>query len=478
MKPRRLFGAFAGLVTTVALTASLSGVSQAVAPPGDPAFQAVNPTDTAPDPQSGPSPRIVGGEPAFVKDHPFIIAMLREGGPRPQGQTCTAAVVAPRVIVTAAHCKDGQGTKSMLYGSDDLTKPGGTKLEVEKYLQHPSYVPPNGWQQGHDVGIVVTKTDIPVPSGYQYPRVATSADSALTQPGKSSLLLGYGRVRDGENEFAHLKKVSSYPIVNGSNTCGSFGTFNDKYMVCGGYQDGHDGICQGDSGGPMLVDGVIVGVASWVKTGCGSYGAWGKLTGEMGDWAKKTIDENSQPSGSPSASFTENCSTTEPTCAFDGSASRDPDGSISSYSWDFGDGQTGTGVKPSHTYSKAGAYTVKLTVTDNDGKTGTTSREVRAGTSGGGQAPKASFTVQCNWANCSFNGGQSSDPDGDIASYAWNFGDGQTGTGQTTSHAYPNRQTTYTAQLKVTDRAGNSNTASKQIQCFSVGAQAFCFPGQ
>ncbi|WP_433333216.1 PKD domain-containing protein [Spirillospora sp. CA-294931] len=179
--------------------------------------------------------------------------------------------------------------------------------------------------------------------------------------------------------------------------------------------------------------------------------------------------------GEPTASFTETCSTSEPSCTFDGSASRDADGSIASYSWDFGDGKTGEGVKPSHTYSAAGSYDVKLTVTDNEGKKGTTTRRVTAGTSSG-QAPKSAFRVTCNWASCSFDGSGSTDPDNDIASYTWNFGDGQTGTGATTTHAYPNKSTTYTAQLKVTDRSGNANTASKQIQCYSFGTQAFCFP--
>ena len=457
--------AIAGLVLGLALTFTPPAAAE------PPAFEAVNPNQTEP----GPSARIVGGEPAYVRDHPFVIAMLREGGARPQGQTCTAAVVAPRVIVTAAHCKDGEGAKSMLYGSDDLTGPGGTKIGVAQYFQHPNYSPPNGWQTGWDVGIVVTTSDIPVPAGYQYPRVAGSGDSALTAVGKSALLLGYGRIRDGENQYGHLKKVSSYPIVDGASTCGSFGSFNPAYMVCGGYSDGHDGICQGDSGGPMLVDGVIVGVASWVRVGCNSYGAWGRLTNSMGDWANQLIDEHSGEPSDPTASFTANCSTTQPACSFDGSASADPDGSIASYAWKFGDGQTGTGVTPSHTYGQAGKYTVELTVTDDDGRTAATTKEVTAGPGPVGGPPRASFTVFCQWAKCDFNGTGSTDPDNDIASYAWNFGDGQSGTAVTTAHTYPNRQSTYTATLTVTDRAGNRGTATKQVQCWSIGAQAFCF---
>jgi hypothetical protein len=52
---------------------------------------------------------------------------------------------------------------------------------------------------------------------------------------------------------------------------------------------------------------------------------------------------------------------------FDGSTSSDVDGTIAEFAWDFGDGNTGTGVNPTHTYAAPGDYTVSLTVTDDDG---------------------------------------------------------------------------------------------------------------
>jgi PKD repeat protein len=54
---------------------------------------------------------------------------------------------------------------------------------------------------------------------------------------------------------------------------------------------------------------------------------------------------------------------------FDGSGSNDPDGTIVSYMWNFGDGNTGMGVNPAHTYADAVIYTVTLTVTDDGGAT-------------------------------------------------------------------------------------------------------------
>jgi PKD repeat protein len=76
----------------------------------------------------------------------------------------------------------------------------------------------------------------------------------------------------------------------------------------------------------------------------------------------------------PNAAFSDSCNGL--VCDLDATASADPDGTIVSYAWDFGDGTTGSGAMPTHTYAAAGTYTVELTVTDDDTATATTSRPV------------------------------------------------------------------------------------------------------
>ena len=56
--------------------------------------------------------------------------------------------------------------------------------------------------------------------------------------------------------------------------------------------------------------------------------------------------------------------------SFSSAGSNDSDGNIDSYGWDFGDGSTSSAVNPNHTYTMAGVFDVTLTVTDNDGDTG------------------------------------------------------------------------------------------------------------
>lgn len=62
--------------------------------------------------------------------------------------------------------------------------------------------------------------------------------------------------------------------------------------------------------------------------------------------------------------------------AFDGSRSSDSDGTVVSYSWDFGDGTGTNGVNVNHQYGTAGTYTVRLTATDNGGATGSATTSV------------------------------------------------------------------------------------------------------
>jgi len=160
----------------------------------------------------------------------------------------------------------------------------------------------------------------------------------------------------------------------------------------------------------------------------------------------------------PVASFTPTCIGLA--CTFDGSTSTD-DGTIVSYAWTFGDPNdptSATGATASHTYTAEGTYNVTLTVTDDGGQTGTISQQVMAVN----EAPVASFTVACTDLACNFDGSGSTDRDGTIVSYVWNFGDGGTATGVAANHTYA-AGGTYTVILTVTDDGGLAGTASQQI---------------
>ncbi len=166
------------------------------------------------------------------------------------------------------------------------------------------------------------------------------------------------------------------------------------------------------------------------------------------------------PNEAPTAAFTYSC--TDLDCNFNASSSSDSDGSIASYSWNFGDGNNSNQQSPSHSYAADGSYTVTLTVTDNDGASDATTQTVSVVDTTPNVAPTASFTQACTDLSCSFNAGGSSDSDGTIASYSWDFGDGNTANGQNPSHSYA-AGGDYTVSLTVIDNDGATDTSMQVI---------------
>jgi PKD repeat protein len=154
----------------------------------------------------------------------------------------------------------------------------------------------------------------------------------------------------------------------------------------------------------------------------------------------------------PTAVFNASC--TELSCSFDASASSDSDGSIVSYSWEFGDGSTATGISAAHTYGTDGTYLITLTVTDNGGASSSTSQSLTLTSATPSNAPPvADFTFACTELDCSFDASGSNDADGNIVSYVWDFGDGVTATGVNAAHLYA-ADGSYTVTLTVEDDAG------------------------
>ncbi len=164
---------------------------------------------------------------------------------------------------------------------------------------------------------------------------------------------------------------------------------------------------------------------------------------------------------SPVATFTESAETvsTGETIYLNASDSYDPDGSIVSYFWDFGDGSNATGETVEHAYAENGTYTVALTVTDDDGSSSQASSTKTVGNT----PPVASFAESAETVYTggmiSFDASASYDPDGVIVSYFWDFGDGTNATGMTIGHSYGD-DGNYTVTLTVTDDDGAVDISS------------------
>jgi PKD repeat protein len=137
----------------------------------------------------------------------------------------------------------------------------------------------------------------------------------------------------------------------------------------------------------------------------------------------------------------------------------DPDGSIVQYVWDFGDGTTGFGSTVLHTFS-AGIFSVKLTIIDNGGASASSTISVGVVN----QVPKAVASASPDSGlsplSLAFSALGSSDFDGSIVKYIWDFGDGTSGSGSNLTHTFVTSGF-YFATLVVTDESGA--TAKTQV---------------
>ena len=151
--------------------------------------------------------------------------------------------------------------------------------------------------------------------------------------------------------------------------------------------------------------------------------------------------------------------------AFSGTAS-DPDNDPLTVTWDFGDGSSGTGLSPAHTYSAGGSFTAVISADDGRGGHATASASVTVTT-----PPPPNRPPLVN-AGGPYSGtaGQSiafaatgSDPDGDALAFSWDFGDGLPAVaGAQVSHSYA-AAGTYVATVTASDGKGGVTSANAQV---------------
>ena len=157
------------------------------------------------------------------------------------------------------------------------------------------------------------------------------------------------------------------------------------------------------------------------------------------------------------------------TVNFNGIGSTSPQPPIAHYSWDFGDGTVAEGIAVAHTYTVSGTYYPSLTVLDSANLTDNISTPVVT-TPSQVQTPNqlphslfvASHVSGASPLIVAFNGAESSDNDGTIESYLWDFGDGTMTTGISAEHTFT-EIANYTVTLQVTDNMGGTAFSSRIV---------------
>ncbi len=144
------------------------------------------------------------------------------------------------------------------------------------------------------------------------------------------------------------------------------------------------------------------------------------------------------------------------------------------WNWDFGDGQTATGQNISHYYSTPGDYIVTLSALNNNSCEASTTTTIHVNA-----LPQSTFTISPNDTSCmgetvTFD---ATDLTGDITDWQWQYGDGNTGSGQTTTHTY-SQQGSMTITSIYTNNNGcvDTTTQTRYVMDVNIGFDIFNNP--
>jgi len=236
--------------------------------------------------------RIVGGEQAGMKDAPWQVSL--RNFLVSISHFCGGSIIAPKWVLTAAHCLDGLSTLQyeVMAGEHNLHLPDLHEevRRVRAHFIHPNYT----WNDKEfDIGLVRLNSAFKFT---EYIQPISLHNGPSPAEGLVCEATGWGITEEGGMFLASILQKVSLPVVGDTLCTEEYGYLMRENMLCAG-EEGKDS-CSGDSGGPLvcpLGDGstpVLAGVTSWGQ-GCGRPGKPGVYTevSYFYDWIQKTIAE-------------------------------------------------------------------------------------------------------------------------------------------------------------------------------------------
>jgi len=231
-----------------------------------------------------------------IDDYPYTVSLLNRNLRRHEWHTCGGTLIAPNIVLSAAHCKDHVKIVRIGHHSTDhvqrrliskriedgfedhgrrrMTEPRILDLDDNALIAHPDYDPITGSNDIMLIRLPQSFPDMPYPSLNSNKLVPNAYRSAKH---KKVVVLGWGATEDGDpNSASEILLKANLEYVNNYQCGFAYGAEHiTPDMLCAHSDDGLDA-CNGDSGGPLIMphaDGpaadLLVGVVSWGAS-CGS----------------------------------------------------------------------------------------------------------------------------------------------------------------------------------------------------------------
>lgn len=233
---------------------------------------------------------VVGGAQAPAGGWPSVVALVTPGSDPVQGQFCGGTLIAPTVVLTAAHCVTGAAGAAMrpadvqvLAGTQELTA-GGDRIGVTVVRTHPEFRTDG---DPYDAALLILARPSAAPA---MPYARNGQDGGDVE--RAGAIAGWGETSENSGDYPTALAEAAVTIFPSARCTSALGrAFTRGATLCAGSMTGGVDSCSGDSGGPLRdASGTLVGIVSW-GVGCARPGFPGVYTrvGALTSWIDRTV---------------------------------------------------------------------------------------------------------------------------------------------------------------------------------------------